>query len=198
MGLLLQTTNIIRDYREDCDDQRFFWPMEICGKYEFKEIEEMSKPGNKEWASLAQSGMILDALRHATDALDYLRLLKNQSVFNFCAIPATMVMATLELCFTNKDMFQRNIKIRKAAAANVRSLFFPVRKLYNLCVLQLIMASTNPRDVAYMFRDYARGIHSKAILSDPNFIHIAIACGKIEQWCERHYPSFINIRERFR
>ena len=50
--------------------------MEICGKYEFKEIEEMSKPGNKEWASLAQIGMILDALRHATDALDYLRLLK--------------------------------------------------------------------------------------------------------------------------
>ena len=124
MGLLLQKTNIIRDYREDCDDQRFFWLMEIWGEYEFKEIEEMSKPENEEWASLAQSGMILDALRHATDALDYLRLLKNQSVFNFCAIPATIAMATLELCFMNKDMFQQNIKIRKAAAAKVRSLFF--------------------------------------------------------------------------
>ena len=45
MGLLLQKTNIIRDYREDCDDQRFFWPMEIWGKYEFKEMKEMSEPG---------------------------------------------------------------------------------------------------------------------------------------------------------
>ena len=130
MGLLLQKTNIIRDYREDCDDQRFFWPMEIWGKYEFKEMKEMSEPGNEERASWAQSGMILDALRHATDALDYLRLLKNQSVFNFCAIPATMAMATLELCFMNKDMFQRNIKIRKAAAAKVHSPFFPVRNLF--------------------------------------------------------------------
>ena len=121
MGLLLQKTNIIRDYREDCDNQRFFWPMEIWGKYDFKEMKEMYKPGNEERASWAQSGMILDALRHATDALDYLRLLKNQSVFNFCAIPATMAMATLELCFMNKDLFQRNIKIRKAAAAKVRS-----------------------------------------------------------------------------
>ena len=130
MGLLLQNTNIFRDYREDCDDQRFFWPMDKWGKYEFKEMKEMSKPGNEEWASLAQSGMILDALRHATGALDYLRLLKNQSIFNFCAIPATMTMATLELCFMNKDMFQRNIKIRKAAAAKVRSLFFPLGKLF--------------------------------------------------------------------
>ena len=84
--------------------------MEIWSKYEFKEMKEMSEPGNEERASWAQSSMILDALRHATDALDYLRLLKNQSAFNFCAIPATMAMATLELCFMNKDMFQRNIK----------------------------------------------------------------------------------------
>ena len=56
----------------------------------------MSKPGNEEQASWAQSGMILEALRHATDALDYLHLLKNQSIFNFCAVPATTAMATLE------------------------------------------------------------------------------------------------------
>lgn len=44
-----------------------------------------------------------------------------------------------------------------------------------------------------MFRDYARGIHSKAVPSDPNFLRIAVACGKIEQWCEHHYPSFVTI-----
>jgi farnesyl-diphosphate farnesyltransferase len=119
MGILLQKTNIIRDYREDCEEHRYFWPREIWGKYDFKEMKEMYEPANKERAAWAQSGMILDALRHATDSLDYLRLLKNQSVFNFCAIPATMALATLELCFMNPEMLQRNIKIRKAAAAKV-------------------------------------------------------------------------------
>lgn len=119
MGLLLQKTNIIRDYREDTEEQRFFWPREIWGKYGFKEMKEMWEEGNEDRASWAQSGMVLDALRHATDSLDYLRLLKNQSVFNFCAIPATMAMATLSLCYMNKEMFQRNIKIRKAEAAKV-------------------------------------------------------------------------------
>ena len=119
MGMFLQKTNIIRDYREDCEEGRCFWPREIWGKYGFTEMREMWEPANKERAAWAQSGMILDALRHATDSLDYLRLLKNQSVFNFCAIPATMAIATLALCFMNPLMFQRNIKIRKAAAAKV-------------------------------------------------------------------------------
>ena len=55
------------------------------------------------------------------------------------------------------------------------------------------MRSTNPRDVAYMFRDYARKIHSKAVSADPNFLAISIACGKIEQWCEHQYPSFVTM-----
>jgi farnesyl-diphosphate farnesyltransferase len=44
-----------------------------------------------------------------------------------------------------------------------------------------------------MFRDYARKIHAKAVSADPNFLAISIACGKIEQWCEHHYPSFVSI-----
>ena len=124
MGLLLQKTNIIRDYREDCDDKRYFWPREIWGKeeYGFQEMKDMYATDSEttKKATWVQSEMILNALGHSTDALDYLRLLKNQSVFNFCAIPAVMAIATLELCFMNKGMFQRNIKIRKAEAAAVR------------------------------------------------------------------------------
>lgn len=128
MGLLLQKTNIIRDFREDVDQQRYFWPREIWGRkeYGFAEMKEMYAPEASQRASWAQSGMVLDALRHTTDALDYLRLLKNQSVFNFCAIPATMAIATLELCFMNPTMFQRNIKIRKAQAARVRRRGFRI------------------------------------------------------------------------
>ena len=73
----------------------------------------MSKLGNEEQASWAQSGMILDALRHVTDVLDCLHLLKNQSVFNFCAVPATMAVAMLKLCFMNKDIFQQKLKFTK-------------------------------------------------------------------------------------
>jgi farnesyl-diphosphate farnesyltransferase len=124
MGLLLQKTNIIRDYREDTDEQRYFWPREIWGKYGFKEMKEMYERENAQRAQWVQSNMVLDALRHSVDSLDYLRFLKNQTVFNFCAIPATMAIATLELCFMNPTMFQRNIKIRKAEAASV-SLIFP-------------------------------------------------------------------------
>ncbi len=57
------------------------------------------------------------------------------------------------------------------------------------------MKSSNPRDVAYIFRDYARKIHARAVPDDPSFLRLSVACGKIEQWCERHYPSFVRIQQ---
>ncbi|KAJ7199291.1 squalene synthase [Mycena haematopus] len=196
MGLLLQKTNITRDFAEDVDEERFFWPREIWAgeKYGggFARVEEMrlrsvTLPNTgkavlgAEEQELEQralhvlSAMVLDALRHAPGALDYLRMLKNQSVFNFVAIPATMALATLELCFMNPKVFRQNVKIRKAVAAS------------------LIMRSTNPREVAHIFREYARKIHARARPDDPNFIRLGVACGKIEQWCEHNYPSFVRI-----
>lgn len=128
MGLFLQKTNIVRDFREDVDQRRYFWPRQIWGDEQygaavgrpgFKEVEEMYRPENVKQAEYVQSAMVLNALCHATDALDYLRMLKEQTVFNFCAIPQTMAIATLNLCFKNPDMFQKHIKIRKAEAASV-------------------------------------------------------------------------------
>ncbi|EJC99699.1 farnesyl-diphosphate farnesyltransferase [Fomitiporia mediterranea MF3/22] len=176
MGLLLQKTNVLRDFREDVDAGRLFWPRAIWSEsFGFADPREMYKPENEQRALWCLSAMTLDALRHAVDSLEYIALLKTQSVFNFCAIPQTMAMATLALCFMNPAVFHRNVKIRKAAAA------------------RLIMRSTNPRDVAYMFRDYARDIHAKAVPADPNFLRISVACGKIELWCESHYPSFVLL-----
>ncbi|KAJ7509613.1 isoprenoid synthase domain-containing protein [Mycena galericulata] len=194
MGLLLQKTNITRDFREDVDQRRYFWPREIYGGAQygggFARMEEMCPPapgssaaavaayeatGARQRAAWAQSAMVVDALRHATDSLDYLRLLKNQSVFNFCAIPAAMAIATLELCFMNPRMFATNVKIRKAVAAD------------------LVMRSTNPREVSLIFREYARKIHARAVPQDPNFMRLSVACGRIEQWCEHYYPSFVLL-----
>lgn len=118
MGLLLQKTNITRDFREDSDDGRVFWPAEIWSKYVAK-AEDLHAPGNEEKALWALSEMTVDALTHATDALDYLTLLTNQSVFNFCAIPQVMAIATLEICFMNPKVFHQNVKIRKGTAVQV-------------------------------------------------------------------------------
>jgi farnesyl-diphosphate farnesyltransferase len=41
------------------------------------------------------------------------------------------------------------------------------------------MRSTNPRDVALIFCEYARKIHAKTQATDPNFLKISIACGKV-------------------
>lgn len=47
MGLFLQKTNIIRDYREDLDDGRQFWPKEIWGKY-VEKFSDLTKPEYKD------------------------------------------------------------------------------------------------------------------------------------------------------
>ncbi|WVF70700.1 farnesyl-diphosphate farnesyltransferase [Kwoniella sp. CBS 6097] len=175
MGLLLQKTNIYRDIHEDVIEGRGFWPKAIWGKYGFKSMKELIDPSREKEAMWAASEMVLDALRHTTDALDYMTLLKCQSVFNFVAIPAVMAIATLERTFMNPKILRENVKIRKGET------------------VRLILKATNPRDVAYIFRDYARLIHKKVHKEDPNLLKLSIACGKIEQWAEHHYPSFITI-----
>lgn len=175
MGLLLQKTNILRDFREDVDEGRGFWPKAIWGKYGFDKMGDLRDESREKEALWALSEMTLDALRHATPALDYLSLLKCQSVFNFVALPAVMALATLERCFMNPNVLRKNVKIRKGEAL----------KLMNLAV--------NPRDVAYCFVSLANKIHAKVSVHDPNFVKLSIACGKIEQWAEHHYPSFVVI-----
>lgn len=55
------------------------------------------------------------------------------------------------------------------------------------------MKSTNPRDVAHIFRTYSRKIHKKATPADPNYLGICAMWGKIETWVEHHYPSFVSL-----
>jgi len=119
MGLLLQKTNIFRDIKEDVDEGRGFWPRAIWSKHGFNSMAELLDPAREKEALFASSEMVLDALRHAVDALDYLTLLRTQSVFNFVAIPAVMAIATLERCFMNPDILKKNVKIRRGEAIRV-------------------------------------------------------------------------------
>lgn len=171
MGQFLQQTNIIRDIREDHDDKRYFWPREIWSKH-VDHFPDLFLPENKEKALSCQSEMILLALKRADDCLFYMAGVKEQSVFNFVAIPQTMAIATLELCFQNPAMFARNIKITKGHAC------------------QLMTESTqNLQLVCDIFRRYARKIHRKNNPRDPHFLDISIACGKIERFIESIFPT---------
>ncbi|PGG96967.1 farnesyl-diphosphate farnesyltransferase [Blastomyces parvus] len=171
MGLFLQKTNIIRDVKEDYVDNRSFWPKEIWSKH-VDEFEDLFKPENKEAALNCNSEMILNALEHADECLFYLAGLKEQSVFNFCAIPQSMAIATLELCFRNDAIFERNVKITKGSAC------------------QLMFQSTqNVRAICDVFRQYVRKIHKKNTPKDPNFLKISVACGKVETFIESIFPS---------
>lgn len=161
MGQFLQKTNIIRDIREDFDDKRRFWPREIWSKH-VSEFDQLFDPKNIDAALACSSEMVLNSLTHAEECLFYLAGLKDQSVFNFCAIPQTMAIATLELVFRNPAIFQKNIKITKGDAC------------------QLMIESTqNLRVVCDTFKRYARRIHKKNTPKDPNYMQISIACGKV-------------------
>ena len=163
MGLFLQKTNIIRDIREDNDDGRRFWPEEIWSKH-VNDFNDLFKPENLDAALNCSSEMVLNSLEHVEDCLFYLAGLREQSVFNFCAIPQSMAIATLELCFRNPAIFQRNIKITKGDAC------------------QLMMDSTQNLYLVYQtFRRYARKIHKKNTPKDPNFLKISLVCGRVSE-----------------
>ena len=171
MGLFLQKTNIIRDIREDTDDNRKFWPKEIWSKH-VDNWDDLFKPEYQASALNCSSEMVLNALGHADDCLFYLAGMKEQSVFNFAAIPQSMAIATLELCFRNPDIFRRNVKITKGHAC------------------QLMVESTqNLQMVCEVFKRHIRAIRKKNRPQDPNFLKISIACGKVEKFIETLFPS---------
>lgn len=160
MGMFLQKTNIIRDYAEDLADGRRFWPKEIWSKY-ITTYSDFPRPENKDAALNCISDMCLNALGHADECLFYLAGIKEQSVFNFAAIPQVMAIATLALVFRNEEVYHKNVKIAKGEAC------------------ELMLEVGNLRTVAAVFRKYLKVIHKKNTPKDPNFLKISAACGKV-------------------
>lgn len=178
MGQFLQQVNIIRDIREDWDDKRRFYPKEVWSKY-VDNFEDLLKPKNKVQAMNCSSEMILMALRRAPDCIFYLAGLRDQSVFNFCAIPQAMAIATLDVCFRNPNVFQKNVKISKGQACGL-----------------MIESTQNLRVLCEAFKRYARKIHKKNDPRDPNFLEISIACGKVSMpnYQENHLSDRTRLK----
>lgn len=167
MGQFLQKTNIIRDFREDLDEGRSFWPREVWGKYA-KELSDFTDPKNQEQALYCVSDLAVLSLQHVIELLEYLQNVKEDTLFSFCSIPQVMSIATLELIFNNPDIFHRNVKIRRGLSA------------------KLINESGTLEGVYTIFKDFTRKIHHKNRSHDPNFMRIEVLCGKIEQYIDQN------------
>ncbi len=118
MGLFLQKINIVRDYREDLDAGRTFWPKEIWNKYA-DDLDQFAKEPNADSSLSCLNHMVNNALAHVVDCLDYMKRLKDPQVFRFCAIPQVMAIATLKEVYNNSKVFEKNVKIRKGFAAKL-------------------------------------------------------------------------------
>lgn len=171
MGQFLQKTNIIRDVREDFDDQRRFWPQAIWAKH-VDQFDDLFERRHREAALACSSEMVLNSLRHVEACLSYMAGIKEPGVFTFVAIPQAMAIATLELVFQNPRIFEASVKITKGDAARL-----------------MMEASRDLRTVYAVFKRYVRRIRKKNTPRDPNFVDIGIACGKVEQFIESAYHS---------
>lgn len=150
MGLFLQKTNIVRDYREDMEEGRTFWPKEIWSQYAGTLGDFASKPQSGTSVSCLNH-MINDALMHATDCLEYLKRLKNEKIFRFCAIPQVMAMATLAEIYNNYKVYTKNVKIRKGFAAKLilsTNTIEDVLKGYNEMIMLIVQNIPDDKEVS--------------------------------------------------
>uniref|UniRef100_A0A8B9HC01 Squalene synthase n=1 Tax=Astyanax mexicanus TaxID=7994 RepID=A0A8B9HC01_ASTMX len=113
-------------------------------------LEDFAQPQNLTSALACLNLLVTDALRHVPDVISYLSRLRNQSVFNFCAIPQVMAIATLSACYNNPQVFQGIVKIRKGQAVT------------------LMMEATNMQTVQNIIAQYTQEILQKVSLSDPS------------------------------
>jgi len=118
MGLFLQKTNIIRDYLEDLEEARTWWPEDIWSQYA-PSLDWFAKNPDHPNSRACLNHMVSDAFSLVPDVLQYLALLKERSVFEFCAIPQVMAMATLAKVYNNTDVFKKNVKIRKGLSCDM-------------------------------------------------------------------------------
>ena len=119
MGLFLQKTNIIRDYLEDLQEGRTWWPQEIWEQYA-PSLGDFAKAPKDPKSLACLNHMVTDALSLVPDSLEYLGMIQDRKIFEFCAIPQVMAMATLELCYNNTKILSRtSVKIRKGLSCKL-------------------------------------------------------------------------------
>jgi farnesyl-diphosphate farnesyltransferase len=167
MGLFLQKVNIIRDYLEDLDEERMFWPADAYRKY-CTEIKELAKPEKRKDAVKCLNELITHALHHAPDCLTYLSMLQNKQVLTFCAIPQVMAIATIAACYNNPRVFEGPVKIRKGMFA------------------KLVLEARSMPAIYRAFYHFASDIMERVPVTDPSAKDTLSICKKIKDICAQH------------
>lgn len=170
MGLMLQKTNIIRDFLEDFVDGRTWWPKEIFGHY-VPELAALADPENSQKATACLNHMVTDALELLPSCAAYLDRLQHDAVVRFCLIPQLMAMGTQAACYNNPDVFTGIVKMRPGLAAK-------------------LILSTQQRSAAEQravakewFVTFARQIESKIDGADPSAERTRQAVRAVEECC---------------
>lgn len=118
MGLFLQKTNIIRDYHEDLYSDRSFWPEEIWSQH-VEQLNDLAKNPKSADSLACLNHMVVDALRHVPDCIEYLSKVEDEKIFRFTAVPQIMAIATLAKLYNNPKVLTGVVKVRKGLAAKL-------------------------------------------------------------------------------
>ncbi|MEE6508718.1 hypothetical protein FKM82_022667 [Ascaphus truei] len=87
------------------------WDM-VWSKYA-KKLSDLAEPENTGPALQCLNELIMNALHHIPDVLNFLSRVKNQNIFRAFAISQVMAIATLSACCSNQQVFKGVVKIRK-------------------------------------------------------------------------------------
>ena len=176
MGRFLQKTNITRDYFEDARDGRLFWPEEVWRQYGDTSDTFLAEE-NVARGVACLNHLITLTLHDVPKVLEFLthlsELTNDRSVFNFCAIPQVMAIATLLLCYDNKNVFRRSVKIRKGETVS------------------LMLEATSLEGVRNIFSRYAQLIKDRIRLADPNASETARVCDVIITQCGAQTGDYV-------
>lgn len=170
MGLMLQKTNIIRDFLEDFVDGRTWWPKEIWGHY-VPELAALADPENSRQAIACLNHMVTDALELLPSCASYLDRLQHDAVVRFCLIPQLMAMGTQAACYNNPDVFTGIVKMRPGLAAKL------------ILSTQQRSADEQRATAKEWFVTFARQIESKIDNADPNADRTRQAVRAVEVCC---------------
>mmetsp|Transcript_33897 Transcript_33897/g.82205 ORF Transcript_33897/g.82205 Transcript_33897/m.82205 type:complete len:414 (-) Transcript_33897:338-1579(-) len=149
MGLFLQKTNIIRDYLEDLEEGRIFWPKEAWKKYAATISWFADNPDNQRSVACLNE-LVTNALAHIPECVKYMKMIEDPMNFRFCAIPQVMAIATLSEVYNNVNVFKGVVKIRKGTSCRI--------------ILE-IKDYSNVRDY---FRTFLNSIKSRVPRTDPS------------------------------
>ncbi|KAJ8507882.1 hypothetical protein ONZ45_g9803 [Pleurotus djamor] len=150
VGHLLQKIHMLRDYREDVDLGRCYWPRDVWMKHGFERVEDLSDPSREREALHVVSELIVVVLGHALDTLDFISLLRNPQIFEFVAGVGVMSALSTKLVFMNPAVFHGKVKPTKQECFAV------------------LASLRNVNDVAKVFATMANAIRRRAQRSDPS------------------------------